>query len=244
MNFKKVFEYNECEMKHYYRRGFIVASIYKKYGSSFKAKVAIEAIKEKKTIGELAQEYAVASSQITTWKQRLKGEASKLFELKVEKCHKEEVDKLHRIIGQITAERDFLDRAPIIRHDKKKLIIERSNEDLGIKRKCELLGVPRSSIYYQPKKLEGDDVTIMNEMRCIYQEKPLYGYRKITFQLKARGFCVNHKRVQQLLQGAGIRTIYPGKKTSIRNQQHKIFPYLLKGLKIERSNQVWQVDIT
>ncbi len=90
---------------------FIVARIYKKHGGSFKAKVAIEAIKEKKTLGELAQEYAIAPNQITTWKQRLEAEASKIFEGKKEKDHKEEIDKLHRIIGQVTAERDFLERA-------------------------------------------------------------------------------------------------------------------------------------
>ena len=84
----------------------------------------------------------------------------------------------------------------------------------------------------------------MNEVRCIYQKKPYYGYRKIIVELRKKGFHVNHKKVQRLLQEAGIKAIYPGKKTSIKNAAHKIFPYLLRGMNIERPNQAWQVDIT
>jgi transposase len=91
--------------------GFFMSRIYKKHGGAFKSKVALEAIKEQKTLGQLSQEYSVASTQISTWKKHLEENASILFEVKQEKNHKEEVDKLHRIIGQITAERDFLERA-------------------------------------------------------------------------------------------------------------------------------------
>lgn len=92
-------------------KGIIMARIYKRHGSSLKAKVALEALKEKKTIGELAQEYSVAPNQITTWKKHVEGNISKIFESKVERNHQDEIDRLHRVIGQITAERDFLVRA-------------------------------------------------------------------------------------------------------------------------------------
>ena len=88
-----------------------MSRIYKKHGSSFKAKVAIEAIKEKKAVGEICQEYSIASNQVTTWKKQLENEACKIFEGKIKKYHKEEIDRLHRVIGQVTAERDFLERA-------------------------------------------------------------------------------------------------------------------------------------
>lgn len=127
---------------------------------------------------------------------------------------------------------------------KRKEIIERSNEGLSMQRKCELLDVPRSSLYYKPKAIENDDVIVMNEIRCIYQKRSYYGYRKITVALRKKGLKVNHKRVQRLLQKAGIKAIYPSKKTSIKNHAHKIYPYLLRGMSIERPNQVWQVDIT
>jgi transposase len=85
--------------------------IYKKHGSKFKAKVAIEALKEQKTLSELSKEYNVASTQISTWKKHAEEAMSNLFETKQETDYKAEIDRLHRVIGQVTAERDFLERA-------------------------------------------------------------------------------------------------------------------------------------
>ena len=87
-----------------------MARVYKKHGSSFKLKVAIEALKGKKTTAELCQEFSVASSQISAWKKQLEDGAQSLFENKQQKDPQEEIDKLHRVIGKITAERDFLER--------------------------------------------------------------------------------------------------------------------------------------
>jgi putative transposase len=122
----------------------------------------------------------------------------------------------------------------------------KSEAVVDFQRKCELLNVPRSSMYYKPKPQQDDDrdALIMNELRTIYDENPCYGYRKMTVALRELGMCINHKKVQNMLKLAGIQAIHPPKKTTIRNKQHEIFPYLLKDLKIERPNQVWQVDIT
>ena len=78
----------------------------------------------------------------------------------------------------------------------------------------------------------------MNEMRDIYQETPFYGYRRITVGLRERGFLVNHKKVQTLMSLTGMEAIYPVKRTTIRNQDHKVYPYLLRGMVIDRPNQV------
>lgn len=83
--------------------------IYKKHGSSFKSKVALAAVKEKKTVAELCSEYGIAPSQVFTWKKKLEEECSKIFDDEKSKNHQEEIDRLHRVIGQITAERDFLE---------------------------------------------------------------------------------------------------------------------------------------
>lgn len=83
--------------------------IYKKRASSVKGKVALEAIKEKKTTAELCQEYGVVASQIFAWKKQLEEEVGKIFEDGKSKNHQDEIDRLHRVIGQITAERDFLE---------------------------------------------------------------------------------------------------------------------------------------
>ena len=123
-------------------------------------------------------------------------------------------------------------------------MIERIDITVSFKRKCELLNVSRGSMYYIPVYQEDNSADIINELREIYEETPFYGYRRMTVALRERGYLVNHKKVLSLLRVAGIKAIYPGKNTSIRNHKHKIFPYLLKNLVIDRPNQVWQVDIT
>lgn len=117
-------------------------------------------------------------------------------------------------------------------------------EIINVKRQCELLCIARSSIYYQPKMAENDDVIIMNEIREIYQTSPFFGYRRIHVELAKIGYPMNHKKVQRLLAFVGIRAIFPTKKTTIRNLDHAIYPYLLRNLKIVYPNQVWQTDIT
>jgi transposase len=91
-------------------QGMIMTRIYKKHGSEFKAKVALEAIKEQKTLGELSQKYSIASTQISTWKKQLEAGCSAIFDNKDDHAQQDEIDRLHRVIGQLTAERDFLDR--------------------------------------------------------------------------------------------------------------------------------------
>ena len=88
-----------------------MARQYKKHSALFKSKIAIEGIKEQKILSQLSQEYSVATTQISTWKNQLEERAKAVFETKEEVDHKEEIDKLFRIIGQVTAERDFLERA-------------------------------------------------------------------------------------------------------------------------------------
>lgn len=123
-------------------------------------------------------------------------------------------------------------------------MIEHGDKSLDIKKKCELLNVSISTLYYKQKDAMKNDQEIINEIREIYQDSPFYGYRRITVGLRQKGLIVNHKKVQRLMRLTGIKAIYPGKKTTIRNPEHKVFPYLLRELKIDRPNQVWQVDIT
>jgi putative transposase len=92
--------------------------------------------------------------------------------------------------------------------------------------------------------MELDDVSLLNEIRDIWNRYPFYGYRRITKELRFYGYPVNRKRVQRLMVEGGIRAIYPGPNTSRRNKLHAIHPYLLRNLTISRPNQAWMVDIT
>lgn len=123
-------------------------------------------------------------------------------------------------------------------------MVECGDEAVDFKRQCELLNVPRGSMYYKPKVQANDDETIINEIRKIHEKEPWYGYRRVAVALRQRGYTVNHKRVLSLCRKAEIRVVYPGRKTTIRNQDHPVYPYLLRNLVIDRPNQVWEVDIT
>lgn len=109
---------------------------------------------------------------------------------------------------------------------------------------CELLSLNRSGLYYVPRGNDERDLLIKRRIDEVYTACPFYGIRKITAQLHEDGLLVNHKAVARHMQEMGLRAVAPGPNLSKRNQQHAVYPYLLKGLKIERPNQVWGVDIT
>lgn len=123
------------------------------------------------------------------------------------------------------------------------MLIDREHEILSVSRQAELLDISRSSIYYVPVVDEYD----CNLMRLIdeqYTKTPFYGSRRMTAILRREGHEVNRKRIQRLMRLMGLEAIYPKPNLSKGNPEHKKYPYLLKGVKIDRSNQVWAIDIT
>ena len=99
-------------------------------------------------------------------------------------------------------------------------------------------------MYYREKRDHSGDVTIMKEIRGIYEKTPFYGYRRIHAELKRKGYFINRKKVQRLMKSAGAQAIYPKPKTTKKNIQHKIYPYLLKDIVIDKPNIAWEADIT
>lgn len=124
-------------------------------------------------------------------------------------------------------------------------MIDSDHSMLSIRRQCELVGLNRSSYYWQPA---GESPLNLQLMRLIDQEytrAPFYGYRKITARLNnAHGFQVNHKRIARLMTKMGLQAVYPRRRTTVSSKAHKKYPYLLRGLDINRPNQVWCADIT
>jgi len=110
--------------------------------------------------------------------------------------------------------------------------------------RCELLEYPRSTSYYQPKPVSGDDLALMKLIDRIHTDQPFLGSRRIVDALADHGQLVNRKRVSRLMRLMGIQAIHPGPKTTQPNPQHKIYPYLLRNLNIDQANQVWASDIT
>jgi putative transposase len=128
--------------------------------------------------------------------------------------------------------------------EQRRELIEIAPEELSIRRRCELLGLNRSTLYYKKKPADIDDIDLLNAIRDLWERYPFYGYRRITKELRANGVKVNRKRIQRLMRWGGIQAIYPGPNTSRRNKLHAIHPYLLRDLSITHPNQVWMVDIT
>lgn len=123
-------------------------------------------------------------------------------------------------------------------------LIEPSNKELSLRQQCDLLQINRSTIYYKAHGADIADVSMLNEIRDVWERYPFYGYRRITKELQFKGFNVNCKRIQRLMKMAGIQAIFPGPNTSRRNKLHAVYPYLLKEVPIIRVNQAWMVDIT
>jgi putative transposase len=107
-----------------------------------------------------------------------------------------------------------------------------------------LLDISRSGLYYRPKGVSDEDLALMKLIDRQYLATPFYGARKIAVCLKSQGNLVNRKRVQRLMRLMGIKAIYRRPRTSRPAPGHKIYPYLLRDIKITRPNQVWAADIT
>jgi putative transposase len=128
---------------------------------------------------------------------------------------------------------------------EKRSCIDPAHQQLSISRQCELITLPRSS-YYRPY-LQGESTENLDLMRLIdeeYMRHPFYGARKIVDWLHTQGHDVNRKRVQCLMRLMGIASIAPKPNTSKGNIAHKKYPYLLRGLDINRPDQVWCSDVT
>ncbi len=110
-------------------------------------------------------------------------------------------------------------------------------------RRCELLGIARSTAYYRPEPISGADMMLMRLIDQIHLQWPFYGSRRIRNELEDLGHWVNRKHVRRLMRQMDLRALYPRRRTSQPGKGHKIYPYLLRELAIERPNQVWATDI-
>jgi len=115
---------------------------------------------------------------------------------------------------------------------------------IPITRQCDLLSLPRSSFYYRPVEVSGFNLRLMKLIDRHYTDNPSWGVPRITEWLKRQGFKVNRKRVARLMRRMGLQGITPRRKLSLPNKEHKVYPYLLKGLNISRPNHVFCSDIT
>ena len=219
----------------------------KNYTAKFKAKVAIDVIRENETVSELSSKYEVHRTLLTRWKKEALEGLPGVFSTakkKTEKDYQPLIDELYKKIGQLEVENGWLKKRLRQSTSDRRRLTDKKHPKISIKRQCELLQVSKGALYYKPKPLDAYTLTLMDLLDEQHTKTPFYGSRRLTAYLNTKGYLVNRKRVQRLMQLMRIEAIYPKPKTTRRDEKHKIYPYLLKNVAINKPDQVWSTDIT
>ncbi|MCJ8332988.1 MAG: IS3 family transposase [Epibacterium sp.] len=218
----------------------------KNHSPEFKAKVALEAIREEMTLAELSKKYGVHPTQIGTWKRAAIENMATAFTRRggaSEQVSAADVDKLHSKIGQLVVERDFLAEASHQSRDARQKMVSREHK-LSLRKQCELLQLSRSRLYYQPVGESTETLRFMEIIDKQFLETPWYGSRQMARYMQRQGHKCGRHRVRRLMRLMRLVPIYQEPNTSKKHPQHKIWPYLLRNMVIDRPNQVWCADIT
>ena len=128
--------------------------------------------------------------------------------------------------------------------NQRQAMIDRDHDQLSLVRQCALLDVSRASVYYRPAPPRAEDLELMALMDRQYLKTPFYGSRRIRVWLRRQGYLVSRKKVRRLMRLMGLEAIYRRPNTSQPAPGHRVYPYLLKGVEVNRVNQVWATDIT
>lgn len=235
------------------------------YTAEQKTKIVLEMLKEEMTTSQIASKYKVTSQSLGKWKQQFLENASLAFDVGgATKAYREEIaelktenDGLAKALGKATIKAEWaagkLKSLDLI---NKKSLIESKHNKISVSEQCESLGISRSSFYYQPVPMSQENIRLLHKIDEIATDNSEYGYRFIYEQLKEDGFSIGKHRVLKYMGILGIQAIYPTKRklTSIKNQEHKTYEYLLKqywtkvGRKktvyVPTPNEVWSGDIT
>lgn len=191
----------------------------KQHHPEFKANVALEALKGEETVSELATRFGVHPTMIHQWKRALLEGASGVFERGGTK-------------------------AQALGREVRRGMIDRNHSELSIGKQCALLSISRPSFYYEAKGETDLNLDLMLQIDKQFLETPFYGVRQMTWHLRNEGRLVNEKRIRRLMRLMGLMPIYQKPNTSKAAKGHKIYPYLLRGLRVDHPSQVWCADIT
>ena len=224
------------------------------YSTELKTKLVLELLKGEKTLNEIASVNNIIPKNLQNWKATFLANAELAMEpSKAVKEYKDElielrgkVDEYARVVGKITVERDWLQgKLESLDLSTKQNLVEVQADNMSLLKQTELLGISRSAFYYTPVVNE-KKIAIINHIQKVYKEIPIYGERKVHQQLLEDGFDVSLNTVSKYRRELGYRAILAVKpiSTTMADKQHPKYSYKLKGVDINRANQVWSTDIT
>ena len=127
--------------------------------------------------------------------------------------------------------------------DRRDLLVA-NHPDLSLRKQCLLLEINRSSYYYEPKPIDDETLAIMRLVDKIYTDHPYFGSRQVSNYLRLKGNNVGRSKIRSIYEQLGLQSICPGPHTSKPHPDHKVYPYLLRGIEIVKRDQVWSTDIT
>ncbi|MGY3238167.1 putative transposase [Bradyrhizobium sp. USDA 4472] len=220
----------------------------RKIDAALKAKIALEALREQSTVTDLAalpgacepdlcvEEAASGSSGSGVRRGRRSGWRGDPRTGGREAPRQDRtIDGRARFLSQEVRKMSAPDRRGLLQRD---------HESLSIRRQCQLLSVARSSVYRPPRPANDNDLELMRRIDQLFMAWPFLGSRRMTAMLNGEGCRINRKHVQRLMRKMGIAALGPKPRTTKPVPGHKIFPYLLRLMVIDRPNQVWAADIT
>ncbi len=157
------------------------------------------------------------------------------------------MEDLYSEIGRLTTQLSLAQKKKLestLTRSERSSLIDWETKEVSIKAKASLLSLNRTSLYYKPKGPSAEEIEIKHRIDRLHLDHPSFGSRKITACLRRMGHVANRKRIRRYMREMGITAVYPGPNLSRRNQQHKVYPYLLRNLTPDHPDHVWGIDIT
>ncbi|RAK25966.1 putative transposase [Falsochrobactrum ovis] len=220
----------------------------RRFTAEFKAKVALEAIRGERTISEPFHETPASPEPdhaVETASRREPGQGARRQGFRCAGRPGSRGDEAARQDRSARRRAGFFGQGlRSLSLDRRRMMIDPDHERLSIRRQCELVSISRASFYRQPAGESPENLELMRIIDEAFMEMPWYGSRQMARHLRRQGWCVGRKRVRRLMRKIGLSPIYQAPKTSEPHPQHRIYPYLLRHLAIERPNQVWCADVT
>lgn len=219
----------------------------KRYSADFKAKVALEAIRGDLTLAELAAKHGVHHTMIASWKrQAIEGMAGTFSGLAMwpRPSARARWKSCMPRSGNWSSSGIFSESLRSMSVDRRRAMVESAHHRLSITAQCRLLRISRSSYYYAPVPETDETLALMTVIDATFLDCPWYGSRQMARHLRRAGHEVGRRRVRRLMAKMGLTPIYQRPRTSDPHPQHRVYPYLLRKLAIERPNHVWCADVT